>query len=316
MRRVLIAGGAGHIGSHLCDAHLAHGDEVVCVDDFSTGARTFIEHLLDNDRFTLIEHDITQPLEAEADRIYNLACPAAPIHYRADPVRTLQTAVVGSLRLLELAQRTGARILLASTSEIYGDPEVHPQPESSRGHVNTTGPRACYNEGKRAAETLFADFRRQHGVDTAIARIFNTYGPRMRSNDGRVVPAFILAALSGEPLELHGNGMQTRSFCFVEDIAQGLVRLMESDEPDPVNLGNRQEITIRELAEAILEVADSDADLLARPRPEDDPARRCPDLTKARETLGWEPTVPLREGLAKTIAWFSSRSRTLGGCAE
>ena len=307
MRRVLIAGGAGHIGSHLCDAHLRLGDEVVCVDDLSTGDRGFIEHLDDDARFTLIEHDVTQPLDVETRHIYNLACPAAPVHYQRDPVRTLTTSVLGSLRLLELAQRNDARIVLASTSEIYGDPEVHPQPETYRGHVNTTGPRACYNEGKRAAETLFADFRRRHGVDTAIARLFNTYGPRMKKNDGRVVPAFILRAVAGEPLELHGNGAQTRSFCFVEDVAEGLVRLMESDEHEPVNLGNRQEITIRELADAILELTGSDSEIHGVPRPDDDPARRCPDLSRAMDRLGWEPKVPLREGLLQTIAWLAPR---------
>jgi len=302
MRRILIAGGGGHIGSHLCEAHLERGDEVVCVDDFSTSDRTNISHL--EGRLTILEQDITEPLEVDADRIYNLACPAAPIHYQRDPVRTFRSSVIGSLNLLELARRCNARILLASTSEIYGDPLVHPQPESYRGNVNTIGPRACYNEGKRAAETLFADYRRQHGVDTAIARIFNTYGPRMRCDDGRVVPAFILRALAGDPLELHGEGEQTRSFCFVDDMVDGLVRLMESGFDGPVNIGSPVEISVRQLAETILKITGACCSLVNGPRPTDDPARRCPDLTLARERLGWQPQVSLREGLAKTVRWF------------
>lgn len=305
MRRVLIAGGAGHIGSHLCDAHLACGDEVVCVDDFSTGDRAFIEQIAQHERFTLIEQDITDALDVDAALIYNLACPAAPIHYQRDPVRTLRTSVLGSLQLLDLARRTRARILLASTSEIYGDPEVHPQPETYRGNVSTTGPRACYDEGKRAAETLFSDYRRRHGVNTVIARLFNTYGPRMRRDDGRVVPAFILRARVDEPLEIHGNGAQTRSFCFVTDIVAGLMRLIESDVIEPVNLGNARELTVRELADIIIELTGSKSELWAQPRPEDDPKRRCPDLTRAREQLGWQPQVSLNEGLAKTIEWFA-----------
>ncbi|MHC4411198.1 MAG: UDP-glucuronic acid decarboxylase family protein [Planctomycetota bacterium] len=302
MRRILIAGGAGHIGSHLCEAHLERGDEVVCVDDFSTSDRANISHF--EERLTIVDQDVTEPLELEADRIYNLACPAAPIHYQRDPVRTFRCSVIGSLNLLELARRCNARILLASTSEIYGDPQVHPQPESYRGNVNTIGPRACYNEGKRAAETLFADYRRQHGVDTAIARIFNTYGPRMRRDDGRVVPAFILRALAGDPLELHGEGEQTRSFCFVDDMVDGLVRLMDSGIEGPINIGNPLEISVRQLAETILEITDGCSPLVNGPRPTDDPARRCPDLTLARERLGWQPQVSLREGLAKTAEWF------------
>ncbi|MHC4939026.1 MAG: UDP-glucuronic acid decarboxylase family protein [Planctomycetota bacterium] len=305
MRRVLIAGGAGHIGSHLCEAHLDRGDEVVCVDDFSTSDRANIEHL--EGRLTLIEQDITQPVEADAELIYNLACPAAPVHYQRDPVRTLLTSVLGSKSLLDLARRNGARILLASTSEIYGDPELHPQPESYRGNVDPIGPRACYNEGKRAAETLFADYRRQHGVDTAIARVFNTYGPRMRRDDGRVVPAFILRALAGEPLELHGGGGQTRSFCFVDDMVVGLVRLMESGLEGPINLGNLPEVSMRELAATIVELTGSQSPLVDAPRPADDPARRCPDLALAGDRLDWRPQVPLREGLAKTVGWFAGK---------
>ena len=302
--RVLIAGGAGHIGSHLCEAHLARGDDVACVDDFSTGDRGNIAGFAG--RMTVIEHDVTEPLDEPCDRIYNLACPAAPVHYRRDPVRTLRTSVLGSLQLLELARRCGARILLASTSEVYGDPEIHPQPESYRGNVNPTGPRGCYDEGKRAAETLFADFRRQHGVDTAIARVFNTYGPRMRRDDGRVVPAFILRALAGEPLVVDGDGSQTRSFCYVDDLVRGLVQLMDSGAAGPLNLGNRPEISIRSLAETIVELCRSSSPLRTGPRPVEDPARRCPDLERARREIGYVPQVPLREGLAKTIAWFAA----------
>jgi UDP-glucuronate decarboxylase len=307
MRRVLIAGGAGHIGSHLCELHLASGDAVTCVDDFSTGARGNIAPF--ESRLRVLGHDVTQPLDADvdADLVYNLACPAAPVHYRRDPVRTLKTSVLGSLHLLELARRCGARIVLASTSEIYGDPEVHPQPETYRGSVNPTGPRACYDEGKRAAETLFTDFRRQYGVDTAIVRLFNTYGPRMRHDDGRVVPSFVLRALADEPIELHGDGSQTRSFCFVTDMAEGLRRFMESGETGPINLGNHPEIPIRELAEAIVELTNSRSVLVQTLRPDDDPSRRCPDLALAEEKLGWTPQTPLHEGLAKTIAWFARR---------
>jgi len=309
--RVLIAGGAGHIGSHLCEAHLARGDDVVCVDDFSTGDRANIAPFAE--RMTVVEHDVEEPLDAECDRIYALACPAAPVHYRRDPVRTFRTSVMGSLHLLELAKRRGARILLASTSEVYGDPEVHPQPETYRGSVNATGPRACYDEGKRAAETLFADYRRQHGVDTAIARIFNTYGPRMRSDDGRVVPAFVLRALAGEPLVVDGDGSQTRSFCYVDDMVRGLVQLMDSGRAGPLNLGNRPEIAVRTLAETIVELCGSSSPLRSGPRPEEDPARRCPDLSRAREEIGYAPQVSLREGLAKTIAWFEAKRGTLWG---
>ena len=302
--RVLIAGGAGHIGSHLCEAHLARGDEVVCVDDFSTGDRANITAFAG--RMTVLEHDVTEPLDVEADRIYALACPAAPVHYQRDPVRTIRTSVLGSLHLLELARRSGARILLASTSEVYGDPQVHPQPEGYRGNVDPTGPRACYDEGKRAAETLFSDYRRQNGVDTAIARVFNTYGPRMRRDDGRVVPAFVLRALAGEPLEVAGDGTQTRSFCFVDDMVRGLRDLMDSDLADPVNLGNHPEISIHALARTILELTGSDSPIVHGPRPPEDPARRCPDLGRAREHLGWSPQVSLQQGLAKTIEWFAA----------
>ena len=307
MRRILIAGGAGHIGSHLCEAHLACGDDVVCVDDFSTGDRDNVAHLEGRDLFALIEHAVTQPLDEHADAIYNLACPAAPVHYQRDPVRTLRSSVLGSLQLLDLAARTGARILLTSTSEVYGDPLVHPQPESYRGNVNPTGPRACYDEGKRAAETLFADYRRQHGVDTTIARVFNTYGPRMRRDDGRVVPAFILRALANEPLEVHGDGEQTRSFCFVDDLVDGLMRLMRSGVAGPINLGSNHEITIRHLAETVIGLTGSSSVIVSAARPAEDPARRCPDLSRARSQLGWEPQVVLREGLAKTTRWFERR---------
>jgi len=307
MRRVLIAGGAGHIGSHLCELHLARGDDVTCLDDFSTGARENLAPFAS--RVRVVEHDVTEPIDAalHADCIYNLACPAAPVHYQRDPVRTLRTSVLGSLHLLEVARRCGARILLASTSEVYGDPEVHPQPEEYAGRVNPTGPRACYDEGKRAAETLFADYRRQYGVDAGIARIFNTYGPRMRRDDGRVVPAFILRALAGDPIELHGDGSQTRSFCFVTDMAEGLRRLLDAGDPGPVNLGNHPEISIRTLAETVLELTSSTSPLRPAPRPEEDPARRCPDLARARALLDWSPQVGLHEGLAKTVAWFAGR---------
>jgi len=304
--RVLVTGGAGFLGSHLCERLLAEGCEVLCVDNFYTGRRSHVAHLLAHPRFELLRHDITFPLYVEVDRIYNLACPASPVHYRFDPVQTTKVSVHGAINMLGLAKRRKARILQASTSEVYGDPEVHPQREDYRGNVSPIGPRACYDEGKRCAETLFFDYHRQHGLEIKVARIFNTYGPRMHPNDGRVVSNFVVQALRGEPLTVYGDGSQTRSFCYVDDLIDGLVRLMDSpaEVTGPVNLGNPGEFTILELAELVKELTGSRSGIVFRPLPEDDPVRRCPDITRARALLGWEPKTPLREGLEKTIAWF------------
>ncbi|MGC4002934.1 MAG: SDR family oxidoreductase [Pirellulales bacterium] len=304
-QRVLVAGGAGFLGSHLCERLLDRGDEVVCLDNFFTGQKSNVAHLLVRPNFELIRHDVIEPIRLEVDRIYNLACPAAPGHYQYDPIHTLKTSVIGSLNLLGLAKRRRARILQASTSEVYGDPEVHPQVESYRGSVNTLGPRACYDEGKRAAETLFMDYRRMHGVQVRIARIFNTYGPRMHPFDGRVVSNFIRQALSGDRLTIYGDGRQTRSFCYRDDLVEGLIRLMECDvECGPVNLGNPGEFTVRELAEMTLELTGSRAAIEYRPLPVDDPTRRRPDIGLAEKLLGWSPRVDLVTGLAATIDWF------------
>ena len=303
--RVLVTGGAGFIGSHLCDRLLAAGHEVLCLDNFFTGSRKNLEGALQSDRFQVLEHDVIEPLEVEVDQIYHLACPASPIHYQTDPVKTVKTCVVGTLRMLELAQTTGARILLSSTSEIYGDPEVHPQDESYRGSVNTIGPRSCYDEGKRVAETLCFDFHRQHGVEIRVVRIFNTYGPRLHHEDGRVVSNFIVQALRGNPLTLYGEGQQTRCFCFVDDLVEGLIRMMNQDDhPGPINLGNPDERTIRQLAELIQSMTGSEGGLTWMPLPQDDPKRRCPDIGRAQAVLGWEPTVSLEGGLSKTIEYF------------
>jgi UDP-glucuronate decarboxylase len=305
-QRILVTGGAGFIGSHLCAALLDQGHEVLCVDNYFTGLRSNIEPLLDNRRFEALRHDITFPLYVEVDQIYNLACPASPIHYQSDPVQTLKTSVHGAINMLGLAKRTKAKILQASTSEVYGDPEVHPQREDYRGSVNTLGPRSCYDEGKRAAETLFSDYRRQHGTRTKIARIFNTYGPRMLPNDGRVVSTFIVQALAGEPITIHGDGRQTRSFCYVDDLVEGLIRMMATgdDVIGPINLGNPNEITITELAERIVAMTGSSSRIIQKPLPADDPRRRQPDISLAERILDWKPSVPLDDGLRRTIDHF------------
>jgi UDP-glucuronate decarboxylase len=307
-KRVLVTGGAGFLGSHLCEVLLARGDDVLCVDNFYTGNKANVAHLLDDPFFELLRHDITFPLYVEVDEIYNLACPASPIHYQRDPVQTTKTSVHGAINMLGLAKRVGAKILQASTSEVYGDPEIHPQDERYWGRVNAIGPRACYDEGKRCAETLFFDYYRQHGLRIKVARIFNTYGPRMLPDDGRVVSNFIGQALHGEPITIFGDGRQTRSFCYVDDLVRGLVALMDTpdDETGPVNLGNPGEITVRELADTIIEMTGSSSDLQQRPLPEDDPRQRQPDIARARRLLGWEPVTPLADGLAKTIDYFRS----------
>lgn len=305
-KRVLVTGGAGFLGSHLCERLLADGRDVLCLDNFFTGRKENIAHLLSDPYFELLRHDVTFPLYVEVDEIYNLACPASPVHYQYDPVQTTKTSVHGAINMLGLAKRTGAKILQASTSEVYGDPEVHPQREDYRGSVNPIGPRACYDEGKRCAETLFFDYHRQHGLNIRVARIFNTYGPRMSAHDGRVVSNFVVQALSGAPLTIYGDGRQTRSFCFVEDLVDGLIRLMavENGETGPINLGNPHEITIRELAESVAELTGTRLVVEEQPLPQDDPLQRCPDITKAKEKLGWQPHVPLKEGLAKTVDYF------------
>jgi UDP-glucuronate decarboxylase len=302
----LITGGAGFLGSHLCDRLIADGHEVLCVDNFYTGSKDNIRHLLGHHHFELIRHDIWRPLYVEVDRIYNLACPASPIHYQNNPIATTKTSVLGAINMLGLAKRRHARILQASTSEVYGDPQVHPQPESYWGHVNTIGPRACYDEGKRCAETLFFDYHRQSGVDIRVIRIFNTYGPRMHPNDGRVVSNFIVQALRGEPITLYGDGQQTRSFCYVDDLIDGMVGMMNQDaEIGPINLGNPDEFTIRELAELVLRLTGSKSKLVFHPLPPDDPVQRQPDITRARSTLDWTPKVGLEDGLMETIAYFN-----------
>jgi len=296
------------LGSHLCERLLKEGQDVVCVDNFYTGSKRNIQHLLQNPFFELLRHDITFPLYVEVDRIYNLACPAAPIHYQNDPVQTTKVNVHGSINMLGLAKRLKARILQASTSEVYGDPTVHPQPETYLGSVNPIGPRACYDEGKRCAETLFFDYHRQYGIKIKVARIFNTYGPRMHPNDGRVVSNFILQALRGEPITIYGDGCQTRSFCYVDDMVDGLIKLMNSpdDVTGPVNLGNPEEITILELADKIIKLAASRSKIIFKPLPADDPRQRKPDITLAKEKLGWSPWTSLEEGLGKSIAYFDT----------
>ena len=315
MKRVLVTGGAGFIGSHLCERLLARGDEVLCVDNFFTSRRQNIAHLIGHPMFELMRHDITWPLYVEVDRIYNLACPASPVHYQFDPVQTTKTSVIGAINMLGLAKRVKARILQASTSEVYGDPEVHPQPESYRGSVNTTGPRACYDEGKRCAETLFFDYWRQHRLEIKVARIFNTYGPRMHPNDGRVVSNFIVQALAGEPITIYGEGTQTRSFCYVDDLIEGIFRLLESDAVSPVNIGNPDEMSILEFAERILAATGSSSEVVFRDLPVDDPQTRQPDIARARERLDWEPRVAFEDGLDRTIDYFRTlaRSTTTGG---
>jgi UDP-glucuronate decarboxylase len=306
--RILVTGGAGFIGSHLCERLLAEGHYVVCLDNFFTGRRDNIEHLLDAHHFEILRHDVTEPLFIEVDQIYNLACPASPIHYQYNPVKTVKSNVMGTINMLVLAKRLRARILQASTSEVYGDPTLHPQPESYWGNVNPIGPRSCYDEGKRVAETLMMDYHRQDKIDIRIARIFNTYGPRMAENDGRVVSNFIVQALRGQELTIYGSGEQTRSFCYVNELVDGLIRLMGADGVhEPVNLGNPVEFTIRELADEVFRIVGAEARVTYRPLPEDDPNKRKPDITRARERLGWEPRVTLAEGLAHTVAYFRSR---------
>ena len=306
--RVLVTGGAGFLGSHLCERLLKEGYDVLCVDNFYTGTKQNIVHLHENPYFELLRHDINFPLYVEVDLIYNLACPAAPIHYQNDPVQTTKVNVHGSINMLGLAKRVKATILQASTSEVYGDPDIHPQPETYWGRTNPIGPRACYDEGKRCAETLFFDYYRQHGLNIKVARIFNTYGPRMHPNDGRVVSNFVLQALMNEPITVYGHGKQTRSFCYVDDLIEGLMRLMAKEDgfTGPVNLGNPAEATILELAEKILELTGSSSEIVFKPLPVDDPRQRQPDITLAKEKMGWAPRISLDEGLSKTIAYFDT----------
>ncbi|MBP0012947.1 MAG: SDR family oxidoreductase [Roseofilum sp. SBFL] len=308
--RILVTGGAGFVGSHLIDRLMEAGDEVICLDNFYTGNKRNILQWLDNPFFELIRHDVTEPIRLEVDQIYHLACPASPIHYQYNPIKTTKTSVLGTINMLGLAKRVKARILLASTSEIYGDPDVHPQMEEYRGNVNTIGIRSCYDEGKRIAETLCFDYYREHGLEIRVARIFNTYGPRMLENDGRVVSNFVVQALKRIPLTVYGDGSQTRSFCYVSDLVEGLIRLMNRDnreEEGPVNLGNPDEYTILELAQKIQQKVNPDAQIQYQPLPADDPRKRKPDITRAKEWLGWKPTIPLNEGLDKTIADFGDR---------
>jgi UDP-glucuronate decarboxylase len=310
-QRVLVTGGAGFLGSHLCDRLLAQGHDVLCVDNFYTGSKANVQHLLDHPRFELMRHDVTFPLYVEVDRIYNLACPASPVHYQFDPVQTTKTSVHGAINMLGLAKRVKARIMQASTSEVYGDPKVHPQTEDYWGHVNPIGPRSCYDEGKRCAETLFFDYHRQHGLEIKVARIFNTYGPRMHPNDGRVVSNFIVQALRGEDITIYGDGSQTRSFCYADDLIEGFLRLMDSpaDFTGPVNLGNPGEFTIGELAEIVIEMTGAGSNLRQLPLPADDPTQRQPDISLARTRLDWSPKVSLREGLRPTIDYFDQLLR-------
>ncbi len=307
-KRILVTGGAGFVGSHLCERLVSEGNDVLCVDNLYTGSKRNIVHLFGNPYFELQRHDITFPLYVEVDEVYNLACPASPIHYQNDPVQTTKVNVHGSINMLGLAKRVGARILQASTSEVYGDPTEHPQKESYRGNVNCIGPRSCYDEGKRCAETLFFDYHRQHRLRIKVARIFNTYGPRMHPNDGRVVSNFILQALKDEPITIYGDGSQTRSFCYVDDLVEGLIRLMNTpdDFTGPVNLGNPGEFTILELATKVIELTGSKSSLVHKPLPIDDPRQRRPDISLAKEKLGWQPTIPLQEGLVKAITYFDN----------
>lgn len=308
--RILVTGGAGFIGSHLCERLLNEGSEVLCLDNFFTGRRENIFHLLDNHRFELIRHDVIEPILLEVDQIYNLACPASPVHYQYNPVKTVKTSVMGTINMLGLAKRVKARILQASTSEVYGDPLVHPQTEDYYGNVNCIGIRSCYDEGKRVAETLMMDYHRQNGVDTRIVRIFNTYGPRMLENDGRVVSNFIVQALRGEDLTIYGTGEQTRSFCYVDDLVDGLIRLMNTEAEtinQPINIGNPGEFTMNELAQEVAEACGKDIKIKHLPLPQDDPKQRQPNIERAKRLLGWQPEIPLREGLKKTVAYFAGR---------
>ncbi|MCZ8102438.1 MAG: SDR family oxidoreductase [Burkholderiales bacterium] len=308
-KTALVTGGAGFLGSHLCERLLGQGKSVVCVDNYFTGARDNIAHLVGNPYFETLRHDVTFPLYVEVDEIWNLACPASPIHYQFDPVQTTKVSVLGAINMLGLAKRVKCKILQASTSEVYGDPNVHPQPESYWGHVNPIGPRACYDEGKRCAETLFFDYRRQHNLNVKVVRIFNTYGPRMRPDDGRVVSNFIVQALRGDPITVYGEGQQTRSFCYVDDLIEAMLRMMDTpdDFTGPVNIGNPSEFTIFQLAEAVIRLTGSPSKIVHEPLPKDDPRQRQPDIGLAHETLGWAPTVELEEGLKKTIAYFRGK---------
>lgn len=307
-KRVLVTGGAGFLGSHLCDRLIEAGSDVICVDNLFTGSKDNIRHLIDNPYFEFIRHDVITPIYVECDQIYNLACPASPIQYQRDPIYTTKTSIYGAFNTLGLAKRTGARILQSSTSEVYGDPEISPQVETYRGKVNTIGPRACYDEGKRVAETLFFDYHRQHGVDIKVMRIFNTYGPRMDIGDGRVVSNFIIQALRNEDITIYGDGSQTRSFCYVDDLIEGMIRMMNSREgfTGPVNIGNPGEFTILQLAKMVIELTGSKSNIVYRELPQDDPLQRKPDITLAKKELNWEPTIALREGLIKTIDYFRS----------
>jgi UDP-glucuronate decarboxylase len=309
--RILVTGGAGFLGSHLCERLLASGANVICVDNFFSGTRSNVEHLLDHKRFELIRHDVTFPLYVEVDQIYNLACPASPIHYQRDPVQTTKTSVHGAINMLGLAKRVHAKILQASTSEVYGDPNVHPQTEDYWGHVNPVGPRSCYDEGKRCAETLFFDYRRQHNMPIKVVRIFNTYGPRMHPNDGRVVSNFIVQALLGRDITIYGDGSQTRSFCYVDDLIDGMIRMMATPHAitGPINIGNPVEFTILQLASLVVETTGSRSKIVHRPKPQDDPRQRRPDISKAHELLGWTPQTPLAEGLKRTVAYFEELLR-------
>lgn len=302
--RILITGGAGFIGSHLCEALLSKGNKVLCLDNFHTGRKENVAHLMENPSFEMIEHDVVEPLDVEVDRIYNLACPASPVHYQYDPVKTVQTNVLGAIHMLDLARKLSVPILQASTSEVYGEPQVHPQVESYWGNVNPIGIRSCYDEGKRCAETLFFDHHRQYEMDIRVIRIFNTYGPRMLQNDGRVVSNFIVQALRNEDITVYGDGSQTRSFCYVSDLVEGMMRMMNQEYVGPVNLGNPCENTIRTIAEKIVEMTGSKSKIVYQPLPQDDPTRRKPDISLAKEKLDWEPVVPLEEGLARTIDYF------------
>lgn len=310
-KRILVTGGAGFLGSHLCDRLLRDGHEVVCADNLFTGTKRNIAHLREHPRFEFVRHDVTFPLYIEVDEIFNLACPASPVHYQHDPVQTTKTSVHGAINMLGLAKRLNARIFQASTSEVYGDPSVHPQTEAYWGNVNPIGIRSCYDEGKRCAETLFFDYHRQHQLDIKVARIFNTYGPRMHPNDGRVVSNFIVQALKGDPITIYGHGLQTRSFCYVDDLIEGFVRLMNSESgfTGPINLGNPGEFTIRQLAEMVIELTGSKSELVERPLPSDDPMQRRPDISLAQSKLGWTPQIALRQGLEKTIAYFDGLLR-------
>ncbi len=302
---ILVTGGAGFLGSHLCERLLDQGNEVLCLDNFFTGRRKNVSHLLENSNFELIRHDVVDPFKLEVDRIYNLACPASPIHYQYNPIKTVKTSVMGAINCLGLAKRVGARILQASTSEVYGDPEVHPQPESYRGNVNPIGLRACYDEGKRCAETLFFDYHRENNVDVRVVRIFNTYGPRMLPDDGRVVSNFIVQALRGENITLYGDGSQTRSFCYVDDLLEAMIRVMEQEETvGPINIGNPHEFTIRELAETVLQKVKSKSQIIEMDLPSDDPTQRKPDISLAKKILDWEPAIQLQDGLDQTIPYF------------